>query len=273
MILLVALLAAIVPDPAYAESSSPDNKWTFSVTPYLWLPNVNGTLKYNIPPGAGGSPDVEVGPNDYLQNLHAVIMLSAEARKERWSVFTDIIYLSFGDEDSSVRTINFGGDLVSSSLNLKTTTSLRGTCWTLGAGYDVLEGKGTTLDVFGGLRYFDLSTSASWELATGVTGPGPGQTFPGSGGVSRAAEFWDGIIGIKGRIPLGSSSWSLPYYVDIGTGTASLTYQAMIGITWSFTDWGNMTLAYRDLYFDQKEDEFVQDLRFSGPALGVTFRF
>jgi len=32
-------------------------------------------------------------------------------------------------------------------------------------------------------------------------------------------------------------------------------------------------LVYRDLYFDQKDDKFIQDLRFSGPALGVTFRF
>jgi hypothetical protein len=229
-------------------------------------------LKFSVPPGAQGSPEVETGPNDYLENLQALVMLSAEARRDRWSVFTDVIYLSFGDEDSSVKSVNFGGSIVSSGLNLQTTTSLRGACWTLGAGYDVLERKGATLDVFGGLRYFDLTASAGWQLAFDVMGPGGGQTFPRSGGVSRSMEFWDGIVGIRGRIPLGSSDWSIPYYLDVGTGTASLTYQAMVAISYAFR-WGGVTLAYRDLYFDQKDDKFIQDLRFSGPAIGVTIRF
>ena len=34
-----------------------------------------------------------------------------------------------------------------------------------------------------------------------------------------------------------------------------------------------VTLAYRHLYYDQKDDKLIQDMRFSGPALGVTFRF
>jgi len=32
-------------------------------------------------------------------------------------------------------------------------------------------------------------------------------------------------------------------------------------------------LTYRHLDYDEKGDKLVQDLRFSGPALGVTFRF
>jgi len=46
----------------------------------------------------------------------------------------------------------------------------------------------------------------------------------------------------------------------------------MLGIAYSFK-WGGVTLAFRDIYFDQKDDEFLRNLRFSGPALGVTFRF
>jgi hypothetical protein len=260
--------------PAQAESAAPDDHWKFSVTPYLWLPNVNGTLKYSIPPGAGGSPEVETGPNDYLENLQAVVMLSGEARKERWSVFTDIIYLSFGDEDSSVKSVNFGGSIVSSSLNLATTSSLRGTAWTLGTGYAVRTGSAATLDVFGGLRYFSLNASTNWQLVTDVTVTGGGgQTFPRSGGISAGEDLWDGIIGVRGCVPLGSSDWFIPYYLDVGTGSSSLTYQWLLGIAWSFKEWGSVTLAYRDLYFDQKDDKLVQNLRFNGPALGATFRF
>jgi len=66
--------------------------------------------------------------------------------------------------------------------------------------------------------------------------------------------------------------WSIPYYLDIGTGSSQLTYQWMLGIAYSFK-WGEVTLAYRDLYYDQTDDKLVQDLRFDGPALGATFRF
>jgi hypothetical protein len=259
--------------PAQAQSVAPADQWKFSITPYLWLPNVNGTLKYSIPPGAGGSPEVEAGPNDYLQNLQAVIMLSGEVRKDRWSVFTDVIYLAFSDEESSVKSVNFGGDVVSSSLNLATSSSLRGTAWTLGAGYAVQTGQHVTLDVFGGLRYFSLQASTSWQLDAIVSLPSnTSQTFPRSGGISAGADLWDGIIGVRGRVPLGSSDWSIPYYLDIGAGSSQLTWQGMIGIAYTF-NWGSVTFAYRNLYYDQKDDKLVQNLRFDGPALGATFRF
>ena len=272
MVLLAAMAAFIFTAPAQAQSAATANQWTFSITPYLWLPNVNGTLKYSIPPGVGGSPEVETGPNDYLQNLQAVIMLSGDARSDRWSVFTDIIYLSFSDEESSVKSVNFGGNFVSSSVNVATSSSLRGTAWTLGTGYAVQTSQTWMLDIFGGLRYFSLQASTNWQLTTTITGPGGGQTFPRTGGISEGADLWDGIVGVRGRVLLGSSHWSVPYYLDIGTGSSSLTWQGMLGVAYSFK-WGEVKLAYRDLYYDQKDDKFVQNLRFSGPALGATIRF
>ncbi len=272
MVFLAAISALIYSAPAQAQSNAPVDQWTFSVTPYLWLPNVNGTLKYSIPPGAGGSPEVEAGPNDYLQNLQAVIMISGEARRDRWSVFTDIIYLAFADEDSSVKAVDFGDSRVSSSVNVATSSSLRGTAWTLGAGYAVETGHAVTLDVIGGLRYFELAASTDWQLESVITGPGGGQTFPRTGGISENLTFWDGIIGVRGRIPLGSSHWSIPYYLDLGVGSSNWTLQGLLGIDYSFK-WGGVTLAYRNLYYDQKDDKLLQDLRFTGPALGVTIRF
>jgi hypothetical protein len=270
MVFLAALFASIFTAQVQAQSVAPADQWTFSITPYLWLPNVNSTLKYNIPPGAAGSPEVETGPNNYLENLQALIMISAEARRDRWSVFTDLIYLDFADEKSAVKTIDFGGSLVSSSVNVATSSSFRGTAWTLGTGYAVRTGHAVTLDVFGGLRYFSLKASTEWQLSVDVTGPGG--TFPATGSISEGADLWDGIIGVRGRVPLGSGEWSIPYYLDIGTGSSSLTWQGLLGITYSFT-WGGVTLAYRNLYYGQKDDKLIQDLQFSGPALGVTFRF
>src|SRR4051812_35175711 len=51
-ILAAGALAATV-SSAHAASPADDGEWHFTLTPYLWLPNVNSTLKYNLPPGAG----------------------------------------------------------------------------------------------------------------------------------------------------------------------------------------------------------------------------
>jgi hypothetical protein len=272
LITLATLAALALCGPLSAAAQKPGSQWEYSVTPYLWLPNIDGTLKYQVPSGASGSPEVQVGPNDYLEALRFAMMISGEVRKDRWSVFTDVIYLDFSSEKSSVKSINFGGNLVSSSANISTDSSLKGGVWTLGAGYGLLPGRPVDLDVFGGLRYFGLKASTDWQLAAAVTGPGGGQTFSRAGSISERADLWDGIVGVKGRVWLGRSNWSIPYYLDVGTGSSSLTWQGMLGIAYSFK-WGGVTLAYRHLYYDMKGDKLVQDMRFSGPALGVTFRF
>jgi hypothetical protein len=268
----VTLAALVLFGPLGAAEQAPDDQWTFSITPYIWLPNINGTLKYSIPPGSGGSPEVETGPNDYLQNLQMVLMISGEVRKERWTAFTDFIYLDFSDEESEVKEIDFDGSRIRASADVSTSSSLRGGVWTLGAGYAVLPVRPVSLDAFGGLRYFSLKASTDWELALDVTGPGGGQTFPRTGSISESEDLWDGIVGARGRVWIGSSNWAIPYYLDVGTGSSSLTWQGMLGIAYSYRWFGAM-LAYRHLYYDQKGDKLVQDVTFSGPALGVTFKF
>jgi hypothetical protein len=254
-------------------SKAPTDAWQFSITPYLWLPNINGTLKYNIPPGAGGSPSVEVGPNDYLEALKFAIMISGEVRKDRWSVFTDLIYLDFSNGKSAVKSINFGGSAVSSSVNASTNSSLTGAIWTLAAGYAVLPDRPVALDVFGGFRYAGLKASTDWQLTADVIGPGGGGlSFPRSGSISERMDLWDAIIGVRGRFWLGGSNWSIPYYLDVGTGSSVLTWQGLLGVAYMFS-WGDVTLAYRNLYYDQSDDKLIQDMRFSGFALGATFRF
>jgi hypothetical protein len=187
-------------------------------------------------------------------------------------VFTDFIYLDFASEDSKVQSINFGGNQVSSSANISTDSSLKGAAWTLGGGYAVLPGRPVDLDVFGGLRYFGIKASTDWQLTATVTGPGAAQSFARAGSISERMDLWDGIVGLKGRVWLGRSNWSIPYYFDVGTGSSELTWQGLLGVAYSWEVIG-VTLAYRHLYYDQKNDKLIQDMRFSGPALGVTFRW
>jgi hypothetical protein len=265
------LLAALAAASALSGQASAEEGWSFALTPYIWVPNINGTLKYAVPPGGGGRPEVDTGPNDYLQNLSFALMLAGEARKGKWSLFTDLIYLDFDSESSTVKAVNFGGDRISTTLNTSTRSSLTGAAWTLGAGYAVVQEPKHTLDVLGGLRYFGLEASSDWQLSAAINGPG-GQVLAQSGRISQKEELWDLIVGLRGRAKLGGGSWFLPYYLDVGAGSSALTAQALLGVGYAFK-WGEIVGSYRYVFYDMKDDGLLQDIRFAGPAIGATFRF
>jgi len=257
-----------------AQTAPAADSWSFSLTPYLWLPNVNGDLRYDVPAGGeGGRFDVEVGPNDYLSNLQMTLMVSGEARKGRCSLVSDLVYLDFSGEESNVRSVDLGdGEIpVDTSVNVDTKNSLKGLEWTVAGGYAMSSNPDATLDLIAGVRYLSLDTSAEWNLTGTVTGPGSGQTFARTGSVSTEADLWDGIVGLRGRVKLGER-WNMPYYADAGVGSSELTWQAMLGVTYSY-GWGDIGLVYRHLEWQQGDEELVQKLQFDGPAFSATFHF
>jgi hypothetical protein len=64
----------------------------------------------------------------------------------------------------------------------------------------------------------------------------------------------------------------MPYYLDIGSGSSTLTWQGFLGVAYAFK-WGDAVFGYRRLYYDQSDDKLLQNFRFSGPSLGASFRF
>ena len=91
---LIASAASADAATGTADGNPFDGNWHFTLTPYVWLPNVNGTADVRLPgvfdrlSGAVEELrlDAEVGPNDYLEHLQFALMLTGEARKGRWSV-------------------------------------------------------------------------------------------------------------------------------------------------------------------------------------------
>jgi hypothetical protein len=138
-------------------------------------------------------------------------------------------------------------------------------------GYAVVDEPCWTLDLLGGVRYFSFESETEWDLRVAFSGPG-GRVFAKSGSVDVEKDLLDAIVGARGRILLGDGRFSLPFYLDLGTGSSDLTWQGMFGIAYSWS-WGDLTLAYRHLAYDQSDDKLLQDLEFSGPALGLTIRF
>ena len=266
-LMAAALAGALSLTNASAQTSSkPDDSWQFSLTPYLWFPNVKATLGFNTPRGAGGSPTVEVGADDYLSNLKFAAMLTGEARKGPWAIFTDIIYLDFSDESSAVNKVTGPGGVVQVPINTNTQSSLKGLVWELAASYAVARSDTATLEVLGGFRYLNLESTVDWQLA------GPLGLFPQSGSSSQSEDLLDAIVGVRGKLKLGGSNWFVPYYLDAGAGSSQFTWQAEAGIGYAFK-WGDVLLAYRHLSYEQESGKLIQDMRFSGPALGVAFRF
>jgi len=257
---LIATLAglAFATLPAAAESTASE-PWAFTVTPYLWLPTINGSLKRHLP---DFDLELETGPNDYLSDLELFLMVSGEARKGKWSIYTDLVYLDFSDESSHAKTISLGP--ISTTVDLGDTHySLSGYVWTLAGGYAAVQNPQATLDVIGGFRHFNIEASAGW-------------TLPDASGqleFSQRKDLWDAIVGVRGRVKLGENSgWSMPYYADLGAGSSSLTWQAMAGVAYSW-GWGDVGLVYRHLAYDMDDDKLLQDIEFSGPAVGAAFHF
>lgn len=264
-IALIGSALACLLSNANAATSPPDDSWQFSVSPYLWLPTLNGELNFQMPPGTGGRPDVEVGPNDYLSALNLLLMLSGEARKGRWGVLGDVISLDASSNRNRVKSIS--GPLGSSfPIDLGSSVDLHGVLVQFGGFYELTQTPSVTLDAVAAVRSFNLRSSLSWNLS------GPADRFPASGSYAETVHLVTPVVGIRGRVGLGQSKWFLPYYLDVGAGSASFTSQFDVGVGYS-TDLGEAKLTFRQLSYDQKHDKLLQGFSFGGPAVSATFRF
>lgn len=248
--------------------------WQFDLTPYLWLPTISGNVNYTPPGGGGGgAPNIDVGPTDWLDLLNGAALLSGGVRKGRFALRADYVYLSLKSEKDDVVAVRDGGLLpVDSSLNVSTETRFDGSSWTLAAGYAVHRAESSAAELFAGVRYLGLDLRTSWNLSLDITGPGGSVVLPAAGSVGDDVELWDGIAGVRGHRQIGDSRWSIRYYLDFGTGSSELTWQALAGVSYCY-DWGELLLMYRHLDYDEGSDKLLEGLSLTGPALGARFRF
>lgn len=267
------LLGSFVGGLAAQTAPPAETGWRFTVTPYVWLPSINGNLRYDLPPNSGNARSADVGIDsvNLLEAINFAGMIAAEARYDRFSIMTDFIYLDMGNAGSRVDSVNFGGNAVSSALDAGTNTSVQGSLWTLAGGYTLAQGDWGNVDAFAGFRLFSISANSDVRLSADVMGPNNSVALSRTMRLSDSATLFDGIVGARGRFLLGSG-FHLPYAVDIGAGSSQLTWQAMAGIGYQ-TGWAGVTLGYRYLSYDQGNDKLVQDFSFSGPFLAVNFSF
>ena len=264
-----------------ANAAEAEDGWIFQLTPYVWLPTIDGALKYDLPPGSGGSPKISVGPTDWLDLLNAGLLISGSATKGRFSLYSDFLYLSMTSKNdgrvlSVDDTVTVPGTRVpipvNASLNLNTRTDLDGLSWTITGGYQFHATERGNATAFIGARYLGVDVKSSWDLTAEVSVPGTGVILPAQGQISNDVNLWDALIGVRGGFRLGDGNWSALYHLDVGSGDSDLTWNGIVGLSYAY-GWGDLLLAYRHLEYDQPSDKLLQDFSFSGPGIGARFTF
>ena len=93
------------PDP---EPPASTGGWDLRVAPYLWAPSLDGTLS-----GGGTSVDVDTNFPGYLDNVDFAFFGRLEAKKDRWHLGLEGVYLQSGDGETVNRTLDSALDLSS----------------------------------------------------------------------------------------------------------------------------------------------------------------
>lgn len=254
-------VCSLVPGTATAQTR-PD-AWQFRAMIYGYFPELGGSTTF--PAGTGSS--ISVDADTIIDNLKFVFMGTLEAQRGPWGAFTDIIYIDIGGSRSDTRNLTVGGVQLPAGVTTSAQLDVKGWVWTLAGNYRVMSTPEATFDVFAGARMLDAEEKFGWEFSANVSGVGR------QGSSEAELQNWDGIVGVKGRLNFGARrEWFVPYYLDVGTGESDLTWQAMAGIGYAF-GWGEVVGGWRYLDYEFKSGKKIEDLNFSGPMVGVAFRW
>lgn len=256
------LMAGAMPIAAHAESG---DEWKFDATIYGWLPAIDINTRY---PSGGSS--ITVSESDILDALNFTFMGAMNARKGRWGIGTDVIYLDLGSSAKRSRQFEIDGQPLPVGVTAKASLDLTGWLWTTAGFYRAVEKKNYSLDLLAGARMLDLSNTLKWNLSGDLGDP---PVISREGRSKASGTLWDGIVGLRGRASFGEDDrWFIPYYVDVGTGDSDLTWQGIIGAGYAF-DWGDVQAVWRYLDYDMPSNDSIESSNFNGAAIGVTFHF
>ena len=252
-----------------ADVNMYDGQWHYDLTLYGWLPALTSDLNFNLPNGATASPSVTVKPKNYISDLHFGFMGTGMARRENFSVFTDIIYADIGSLNSKVRTLHTPGGDIDPQIDINVNVGVKELIWTLGAGYTVARSDQGTLDILAGTRYAGLKSSL------GVNAFGPGGILGTSADTTQKVNVWTGFVGVGGALRLGDDGkWYVPYEVDVGAGSSNhssvTSWNAILALGYKF-GWGDVIVGWRYLDYKMGSDTPFQKVIMSGPAIGARF--
>jgi len=248
------MLVGTMPASAAEQETARKDGWQFEANVYMWGAAVGGKT-------ASGN-NIDVSFSDLVKKLQLGFMGGAGVRNGKWSFTTDLMYMRLKDQSSGHVTAPVGP-----GVNVDVDATLKFQSWivTPAFGYSIVDTDRVRLDLLAGARYLWLKP----ELDLGVA-VGPLQ--PRNRTLSTSGSGWDGIVGIRGNVNL-DKKWFIPCYVDIGTGDSPFTWQAMGGVGYKISKVVDVVAGYRYLYWKFSKNEVIDKMDFSGPAVGMIFRF
>lgn len=246
----LATAVSVGPNTARAESETATpgaSGWSFTVAPYLWLAGLEGDI------GVGGLPPAEVDASfhDIIEQTDFALMMAAEARRDRWGILLDIVYLGLS-QDAETPGPLFG------DASVDVTTAFA----TIGGAYRAIDRESTDLDAIAGARLWYLDSEL--DLDAGLL---PGRTGEGS-------ESWvDPVVGFRITHHLGRGFF-LTTLADVGGFEvgSDITWEAWGTLGYEAKNWLSFHAGYRHMKVDYKSGGFEFDVKISGPILGVVIR-
>ncbi len=263
------------------EPVPPASQWTFTFTPYSWLPWVTGDTVVE-----GRKFDVDVTPweiVEHLDDLDFMWMSYMEARRGPIGLFTDIVYAKFSGSKFILKSKTFSPH-VSGSLGAALGAEYEYAIVEVGGAYEVAKwGAGTTdVDLLAGARYWHQETDVTVDAT--ATANLAGLTVSGSRAIasSGSVDWVDPFIGARLRHHLGPGE-ELMFRGDVGGfGAGSeFSWQLLGTYNWKLcTASGHLIdgyLGYRALSVDYSQGSgttrFEYDILQHGPVSGLTIHF
>jgi opacity protein-like surface antigen len=248
---LVASFCFCIPSLAPAQSASAaDGRWTYEITPYLWGAGVTGAAR--VGPRAPEA-NVDASFSDLADSLSAGLMGTFEARRDRWGILFDLIYIKLSADSEPL----LGGRLGTASADFSQNILQ------LAGAYRAYDNSVTSVDAVLGARYTYLKS----EL-----GLSPSALLPAGAQRDRSENWTDGFVGVRAAHKL-SDKWRLIGYADIGGGGSDKSWQLIAGANYDFKENMSAKFGYRIIRMDFDEPDFLYNAKTSGVYVGLGFRF
>ena len=236
------------PDLSAAPSAPPlapapaGDEWQFAFAPYLWLAGLDGQI------GLGGrTADVDLDFGDILENLDVGLMGAFEARKGRWILDFDSLWLRL-----KTRT-DYDGLFYNTARSRVEEVRLQAML-----GYRVLEGP-TSIDLLAGASYFYLDN----ELRLGG---GPLDELK----LGSSEDWCDPVVAVALKHRFGERWFATGRGMIGGFGVGSdLTWQVVAALGYRLSEHFSVLGGYRHLAIDYQSGDFLYDAATSGFILGV----
>src|SRR5215831_8748175 len=279
--------AADMPVKAPITPPPPIERWTFTLTPYLWATSLNGSTTVK-----GRTIDVDASFIDIVEhteipkNLFQLAALG-EARYGRFALLTDLIYMKVGLGASITR--SRGTDAIGATVGASAGLTVKMFIGEAAAAYEVARwsglfspGSSTALDLYAGGRAWWQRGEVDLAVSGTVNVLDLSLTREGFLSASKSVSWVDPLVGARIRHQF-APTWNFTLSGDVGGFDvgSKFSWQALALLEHEFcrsktVSW-NAMLGYKALNADYSKGSgltlYNYDLTLHGPIFGITARF